>query len=97
MISRAGVRWQIEEDNREAKQLVGLGGYQVRTWTARHRHVTCAMLALAFPVVQRAHHPDPEPPAEGPGDLPSQVTCVPQLSWLRGGAAGYRCRSGSCS
>ncbi|MET9914352.1 hypothetical protein ABZZ74_47945, partial [Streptomyces sp. NPDC006476] len=48
MISRAGVRWQIEVDNREAKQPVGLGGYQVRTWTAWHRHVTCAMLALAF-------------------------------------------------
>ena len=73
MISRAGVRWQIEEDNREAKQLVSLGGYQVRTWTAWHRHVTCAMLALAFLVVQRAHHPDPEPPAEKPGDLPGQA------------------------
>lgn len=73
MISRAGVRWKIEEDNREAKQLVGLGGYQVRTWTAWHRHITCTMLALAFLVVQRAHHPDPEPPAEDPGDLPGQA------------------------
>ncbi|MEU5534185.1 IS701 family transposase [Streptomyces sp. NPDC020362] len=61
MISRAGVTWQVEEDNREGEHLVGLGGYQVRTWTAWHRNVTCAMLALAFLVVQRARHSRPEP------------------------------------
>ncbi|MEU2915951.1 hypothetical protein ACWCQ0_35310 [Streptomyces massasporeus] len=83
MISRAGVRWKIEEDNREGKQLVGLGGYQVRTWTAWHRHVTCAVLALAFLVVQRAHHPDPAPPTEDPGEAGAEgkaeaVTPAPQ-------------------
>jgi SRSO17 transposase len=73
MISRAGARWQIEEDNREGKQLVGLGGYQVRTWTAWHRHVTCAMLALAFLVVQRARHHDHQPPARTTDDLPDHA------------------------
>ena len=67
-IVRAGVRWKIEENNELAKQITGLGQYQVRRWTSWHRHVTCAMLALAFLTVQRARHPDPE--AEP--DLPVQ-------------------------
>jgi len=67
-VCRAGVRWKIEENNELAKQTTGLGQYQVRRWTSWHRHVTCAMLALAFLTVQRARHPDP--PAEP--DLPGQ-------------------------
>ncbi|WP_442811407.1 IS701 family transposase [Streptomyces sp. NBC_00481] len=63
-IVRAGVRWKIEENNELAKQITGLGQYQVRRWTSWHRHVTCAMLALAFLTVQRARHPDPEPEDE---------------------------------
>lgn len=54
MISRAGVRWKIEEDNREAKATGRPGRLQVHTWTAWHRHVTCAMLALAFLVGAQA-------------------------------------------
>ncbi|MGW1785064.1 hypothetical protein ACWCQQ_39105 [Streptomyces sp. NPDC002143] len=65
-ITRAGVRWTIEENNELAKQITDLGQYQVRRWTSWHRHVTCALLALAFLTVQRARHPDPEP------DLPGQ-------------------------
>ncbi|MCC9704895.1 hypothetical protein E4N62_06275 [Streptomyces sp. MNU76] len=60
-IVRAGVRWKIEENNELAKQITGLGQYQVRRWTSWHRHVTCAMLALAFLTVQRARRPDSEP------------------------------------
>lgn len=67
---RAGVRWKIERNNELAKQITGLGQYQVRRWTSWHRHVTCAMLALAFLTVQRARHPDPEPGSEA--DLPGQ-------------------------
>jgi SRSO17 transposase len=67
---RAGVRWKIEENNELAKQITGLGQYQVRRWTSWHRHVTCAMFALAFLTVQRARHPDQEPEPEA--DLPGQ-------------------------
>lgn len=56
MISRSGVRWQIEEDNEQNKQVVGLDQYQVRKWTPWHRHVTACMLAHAFLAVQRAQH-----------------------------------------
>ncbi|MFK0297290.1 IS701 family transposase [Streptomyces sp. NPDC090442] len=63
-VCRAGVRWTIEENNEQAKQITGLGQYQVRRWNSWHRHVTCAMLALAFLTVQRTHHPGPEPAPE---------------------------------
>jgi SRSO17 transposase len=59
-VRQAGVRWKIEENNETAKQVTGLGQYQVRRWNSWHRHVTCAMLALAFLTVQRARHLDAE-------------------------------------
>ncbi|MDH2394111.1 hypothetical protein QCN29_36345 [Streptomyces sp. HNM0663] len=70
-VRRAGVRWKIEENNELAKQITGLGQYQVRRWTSWHRHVTCARLALAFLTVQHAHHPDPD--GESKADLPGQL------------------------
>ncbi|MER5926413.1 hypothetical protein [Streptomyces mirabilis] len=30
---RAGVRWKIKENNELAKQITGLGQYQVRRWS----------------------------------------------------------------
>lgn len=83
MINQAGTRWKIEEDNEQGKQLTGLGQYQVRKWTPWHRHVTCSMLALAFLTVQRAQHPDPEPPGEprantDPGATPARQGKGPQ-------------------
>ena len=44
----AGVRWSVEECFQAAKGQVGLDHYQVRHRTSWHRHITLAMLALAF-------------------------------------------------
>src|SRR5918911_53266 len=44
----AGRRWTIEECFEVAKQEVGLADYEVRSWHGWYRHVTLAMLALAF-------------------------------------------------
>jgi SRSO17 transposase len=44
----AGRRWLVEECFEAAKQEVGLADYEVRSWHGWHRHVTLAMLALAF-------------------------------------------------
>jgi SRSO17 transposase len=44
----AGQRWTIEECFEVAKQEVGLADYEVRSWHGWHRHITLAMLALAF-------------------------------------------------
>ena len=48
LVRVAGMRWAVEEGFQAAKSQAGLDHYQVRTWTGWHRHVTLAMLALAF-------------------------------------------------
>jgi SRSO17 transposase len=50
----AGRRWAIEECFEAAKQETGLDGYEIRSWHGWHRHITLAMLALAFLAVLRA-------------------------------------------
>jgi SRSO17 transposase len=55
MIAAAGLRWNIEDDNRAGKDQFGLGDYQVRKWTPWYRHVTISMLAHAFLAVTRAN------------------------------------------
>ena len=54
LVRVAGTRWTIESCFEAAKGEVGLDQYEVRTWTAWHRHITLAMLALAFLTVVRA-------------------------------------------
>src|SRR3954466_169249 len=44
----AGRRWAIEECFEVAKQEVGLADYEIRSWPGWYRHLTLAMLALAF-------------------------------------------------
>jgi SRSO17 transposase len=48
-----GSRWPIEECFEAAKQEAGLDQYQFRLYHAWYRHVTLAMLALAFLAVLR--------------------------------------------
>ncbi|GAA2747189.1 hypothetical protein [Kitasatospora cinereorecta] len=48
LVKVAGTRWCIEESFQAANGQIGLDHYQVRHWTAWHRHITLAMLALAF-------------------------------------------------
>jgi SRSO17 transposase len=48
LVRVAGIRWSIEECFQAAKSQVGLDHYQVRHWTSWHRHITLAMLTLAF-------------------------------------------------
>ncbi|GIH64697.1 hypothetical protein Msi02_55140 [Microbispora siamensis] len=54
----AGIRWTIEESFQAAKGQVGLDHYQVRSWDGWYRHITLAMLALAFLAVLAASQPD---------------------------------------
>jgi SRSO17 transposase len=77
LVRVAGTRWTIESCFEAAKGEVGLDHYEVRTWTAWHRHITLAMLALAFLTVVpaatiggRGHHrPHGRSPAtHRPGD-----------------------------
>jgi SRSO17 transposase len=54
LITVAGQRWNIEEDFEQAKGEVGLDHYEVRHWIGWYRHITLAMLALAYLTVVRA-------------------------------------------
>lgn len=50
-----GRRWPIEEIHRDAKQLACMDAYQVRTWTALHRHLALAMTAMLIYTLAEAH------------------------------------------
>ena len=58
LVRVAGCRWRVEEAFEQAKGEVGLDHYQVRQHLAWYRHVTLAMVALAFLAVTRARLPD---------------------------------------
>ena len=48
LVRVAGMRWNVESLFEQAKGEVGLDQYEVRSWVGWHRHVTLAMLALAY-------------------------------------------------
>src|SRR5689334_17401832 len=62
----AGMRWTVEECFEVAKQEVGLDDYEVRSWQGWYRHITLAMLALAFLVAMRIKL-NASPPSSGDG------------------------------
>jgi SRSO17 transposase len=66
----AGMRWTVEECFEVAKQEVGLDDYEVRSWHGWYRHITLAMLALAFLVAMRVKL-NASPPLTG-DDAPSR-------------------------
>ena len=65
MVRWTGLRWNIEDDNKAAKNEFGLEDYQVRTWPSWHRYVTSSMLAHAFIAVKRAELGKEPSPSEG--------------------------------
>jgi SRSO17 transposase len=54
LVAVAGRRWTVEEDFEQAKGEVGLDHYEVHHWIGWYRHITLAMLALAYLAVVRA-------------------------------------------
>lgn len=48
MVWLSGMRWPIETCFEEGKQEIGLGDYQVRSWTGWHHHMTLCILAHFF-------------------------------------------------
>jgi SRSO17 transposase len=57
LVAVAGRRWTIEESLEAAKSEVGLDQYEVRHYHGWYRHITLAMLALAYLTVVRSRLP----------------------------------------
>jgi SRSO17 transposase len=57
LVAVAGRRWTIEEAFEAAKGGVGLDHYEVRRYDGWYRHITLAMLALAYLAVVRSRLP----------------------------------------
>jgi SRSO17 transposase len=57
LVAVAGRRWTIEESVAAAKGEVGLDHYEVRHFHGWYRHITLAMLALAYLAVVRSRLP----------------------------------------
>jgi SRSO17 transposase len=75
----AGWRWTIEECFEAGKQEVGLGDYEIRSWHGWYRHITLAMLALAFLAALRAKLSQERKPDKKGGpdlDLRSLSACL---------------------
>jgi SRSO17 transposase len=62
----AGRRWAVEECFEVAKQEVGLADYEIRSWHGWYRHITLALLALAFLAGMRAKLSAGRPRKKGP-------------------------------
>jgi SRSO17 transposase len=81
LVAVAGRRWTIEESLEAAKGEVGLDQYEVRRYPGWYRHITLAMLALAYLAVVRSHLPGaagaaPGDPKGGPPWLSSSLSSV---------------------
>ncbi|RYZ18040.1 MAG: hypothetical protein EOO70_00080 [Myxococcaceae bacterium] len=63
----------VEEDFESAKGEVGLADYEVRTWSAWHRHMTLCLVAHVF-LAAAAHHANLAP-QEG---LPPKALGLPR-------------------
>jgi SRSO17 transposase len=61
LVRISGMRWPIETSFEDGKQLVGLGDYQVRSWTGWHHHMTLCILAHFFLVRLRLRLGDKSP------------------------------------
>ena len=78
MAKAAGSRWTIEECFEMAKGEVGLDQYEVRSWIGWYRHITFAMLALAFLTKLRWNLEQSEVPL-----LEKKVLANPMLCFLK--------------
>lgn len=79
----AGMRWTVEECFELAKQEVGLDDYEVRSWHGWYRHITLAMLALAFLVVMRVKlNASPPPTRTDPPPRPMVGFSVGEIRHL---------------
>ena len=72
-VRMSGMRWPIETCFEDSKQLLGMGDYEVRSWTGWHHHMTLVILAHFFVVrmslrLKKSPGSDVAPGCDGVGD-----------------------------
>jgi SRSO17 transposase len=73
-------RHQVEEVLQEGKGEVGLAHYEVRSWVGWHHHVTLALLALWFLVLERGRMGGKNPGSDCGADAGDLHRIAPQAS-----------------
>ena len=87
LVRVAGCRWTIESCFEQAKGEVGLDHYEVRSWIGWHRHITLAMLALAYLAASARRQSGGTDPLDLAADLlPLTLPEVRRLLWALVGA-----------
>ena len=72
-VRMSGMRWPIETCFEDGKQLLGMGDYEVRSWTGWQHHMTLVILAHFFVVrmslrLKKSPSRDAAPGGDGVGD-----------------------------
>lgn len=85
---RAGCsRWTVEDCLERAKGEVGMAQYEVRSWTGWRHHMTLALLALWFLVLQNLRLQGRFPPLHGSTNPPLRGGVPPRSGLGPGGAS----------
>lgn len=79
LVKVSGSRWPIEMCFEESKQKLGMGDYQVRTWSGWHHHMTLTILAHFFLVRLRVLFADKSPALTTPQVYLLLSTILPKV------------------
>src|SRR5216683_182544 len=85
LVHMSGMRWPIETCFEDSKQLLGMGDYEVRSWSGWHHHMTLVILAHFFVVrmslqLKKRPSSDVAPGRNGAGDRLALREFDPQLA-----------------
>lgn len=98
LVQLARLRWRIERDHQEGKELLGLDHYEGRSWHGLHHHLALVLLAQQFLALERWTEqkkaqlaaPAVEPAAPAPQAFPPSFAAALVLRHRRHPAGAHR-------
>jgi SRSO17 transposase len=98
LVQLARLRWRIERDHQEGKELLGLDHYEGRSWHGLHHHLALVLLAQQFLALERWTEqkkaqlaaPPIEPAAPPPEAFPPSLAVALVLRHRRAPAGAHR-------
>jgi SRSO17 transposase len=98
LVQLARLRWRIERDHQEGKELLGLDHYEGRSWHGLHHHLALVLLAQQFLALERWTEqkkaqlaaPPAEPTAPPPEAFSPSFTAALLLRHRRAPACSHR-------